>query len=317
MHPFRPPKPRRISELRPGARHRSAGADAAFSLVEIVIAAAIAAAVITTAVMIYQNITAAARPTASYSSLPVGATVLENLYGLSQTNLDVYSAPNYGRRADADLLRDKFWDDVARASAVFCLGRDGRNPSRPTTIAVPANFDGRTVGSPEAFRQLLPDAGEYDAYRGASAATNASIFLLQPSASVVELSVRVIYDIDLVPIGSDGTYAAVTRHEAGVLTDYYDIFYPAVDGATVAFNPLVVAFERAARKNFVEGDAIDRLKIARGRPFYFVWWPDPAVPRLEAVPAATTYAATDPKASYPAMGGRTSFFFVVPMFPAL
>jgi len=174
--------------------------------------------------------------------------------------------------------------------------------------------------------QIPGSALTFTAYRGASTATNASIFILRPSDNAGELLVQAIYEIDLIPgttaEGGSGTYASVRRYQededAGesLLTDYYDVFYPASDAASVPFNPLVVAFEREARLNIDEGDAIDRLKVAKARPFYFIWWPDPAEPHLEAA-ASGTFGASDPRASYPAMGGRTSFFFAVPMFPAL
>ena len=161
---------------------------------------------------------------------------------------------------------------------------------------------------------------------GVSAATtDGTIFILEPSASSDSLAVRAVYEIDLISATTavSGTYASVRRYgpdgnggDTLVLSSYYyDVFFPSTS-ATIAFNPLFVAFERQARNTTVEGDSIDRLKVAAGRPFYFIWWPDPSMPGLKAR-SWVTYGSTDPRASYPAMGGRTAYFFVVPMMPAL
>ncbi len=242
-----------------------------------------------------------------------------NFYNVDATQTDVWIAPNYGRRAQADRLRDIFWDDVDTSAAVFCLGRNGLNSQHPLTIPVPAGWQGRLTDSPNVFRTLLENpASTFVDYRGASGATNASIFIIRPSIGRTELLVQAVYDIDQIATTTPpGTYASVRRYQGGVMTDFYDVFYPAGAGST-PFSPVVVAFERLARSALAETTVIDRLKRARGAPFYFIWWPDPAVPDLKAVPAAApSYAATDPRASYPGMGGRTSLFFAVPMFPPL
>ncbi|MGH8046394.1 MAG: hypothetical protein ACREKL_04040 [Chthoniobacterales bacterium] len=293
---------------------------AAFSLIELLVGVAITAAVITASVMIYQNLAASGGSRSSYGTVAVGAS-LPVFYGGTATSLDAYFAPSYGRAAAAEIVRDQFIEDLQSANAVFCLGRAGANAIHPTTVAVSSSFRGDSLDSPEAFRALLASAvpasaSVFTAYRGASAATNASIFILMPSDSATALSVLSVYDIDLTPTTSPaGTYASVKRYQSGTLTDYYDVFY-AASGGTVAFRPLVVCFERSVRRSLVEGDAIDRLKQAAQQPFYFVWWPDPAAPTLEAF-STPAYAADDPRASYAAMGGRTAFFFTVPMFPSL
>jgi len=290
-----------------------------FSLIELLVAAAITAAVITVAVMIYQNLSARGARS-SYGSIEVGAS-LPIFYGGTATSLDAYYAPSYGRAGAAEVVREQFNEDLQSASAVYCLGRTGANSIHPQDITVSASLRGDSLDSPEAFRTLLAasvpaSASVFTAYRGASMAANASIFILVPSESSSELRVLSVYDIDLTPTTSPvGTYASVKRYEDGTLTNYYDVFYPASTG-TVPFKPLVVSFERAVRQADVEGDAIDRLKQAEAQPFYFIWWPDPAAPTLEAF-SEPTYDADDPRASYAAMGGRTAFFFAVPMFPSL
>ncbi len=287
-----------------------------FSLVELVVALAIGVAVITAGVLIFQALGAGTRAGGTYAFVTIGKPAMMNLYGIDAVGTDAFVAPNYARRAQADRLRDLFWEDVGRASAVFCLGRDELNDLRPTTITVPADFRGQVTDSPEAFRILLANAATFVSYRGASGAKNASIFILRPSIGPGELLVQAVYEVDFVEATSPaGTYASVRRYVGAALTDFYDVFYPAGAGA-VAFSPVVVAFERLARLGVDEGTVVDRLKVARDAPFYFLWWPDPAVADLNA---ATTEAfdSTDPRAAYAAMGGRTSLFLVVPMFPAL
>jgi prepilin-type N-terminal cleavage/methylation domain-containing protein len=310
---------------------------AGFSLIELLVAVAITASVITTAVMIYQNLVASGGARTSYGAVDIGAS-LPIFYGEDVTSLDAYFAPSYGRAAAAELVRDQFIEDLQSASAVFCLGRNVANTIHPTEIEVSATLRGSSLDSPNAFRSLLASAipasaSIFTAYRGASMATNASIFILKPSAVpqsasdgqpevLPTLKVLAVYDIDLTPATSladpsnTGTYVSVKRYQSEVKpTHHYDVFYAASSG-TVAFKPLVVCFERSVRRARVEGNSIDRLKQAAERPFYFIWWPDPAAPTLEAF-SEPEYSDDDPRASYAAMGGRTAFFFAVPMFPSL
>jgi hypothetical protein len=79
---------------------------------------------------------------------------------------------------------------------------------------------------------------------------------------------------------------------------------------------LFITFERSARLALRETPAtIERFKRAAERPFYFIWWPDPAARHLG--PVANTFASSDPRQAYNQMAGRTSFMFTTPMFPAL
>jgi type II secretory pathway pseudopilin PulG len=297
-----------------------------FSLIELLVAAGLAATVLTVGVLIFQNIGAGRYHVSSYGAVTIGAAAIENFYGQVGTDVLTYWAPNYGRAAQAEILRERFLDDIAHANAVFCLGRNGLNTTRPTVIppegAATGSFHGRSIDSPDAFLAHLsfffPDAATtFAPYRGASTATNASIFILQPSSAADSLSVRAIYEIDLTPTtpGSspEGTYASVRRYVGDTLTDRFDVFFPSGPGA-LDFNPLVVAFERSAR--LATPDSSDPFKKAADRPFYFVWWPDPAERRLEAA-AAPAFGTDDPRAAYAAMGGRTPYFFAVPMFPSL
>ena len=59
--------------------------------------------------------------------------------------------------------------------------------------------------------------------------------------------------------------------------------------------------------------------MAANQPFYQVWWPDPAIPRLKSTAmltgASPTYAAGTMRAEYAKHEGQTSFSFIVPQFP--
>lgn len=51
-----------------------------------------------------------------------------------------------------------------------------------------------------------------------------------------------------------------------------------------------------------------------------MWWPDPAVASLDGDSYETepiSYTSDDPRGAYFQMGGRTSYMFTFPMFPAL
>ena len=316
-----------------------------FSVVEILIASAVAASIFTAGAMMFNVVGVHKKRLATFGPVQIGELASESYYDLENTiKIDSYFAPNYGRASHAELVRDRFLDDLDNATAVYCLGRAGLNKTgdvppkfpRPTYVPISPFLDGRQIDTPTEFLDHLnamdPDInGEniYTAYRGACGTPNGSIFVLQPSAFVDQLAVRAIYEIDLLYLSSEpsGTYASVKRYSQGDLTDYYDVFYPTsgVTASTVyptatgatAFVPLFVHFERAALLDKVEGAAIDRFKVAAESPFYFVWWPDPAAPSLESESFGGSFLATDPRSAYAHMAGRSSFFFVVPAYPNL
>ncbi len=303
-----------------------AGSARGFSLVEVMVASVISASVLTAAAMVFSAIGQNQRRLSTFGAIKIGSPAATNYYDLSGTTIDSYDAPNYGRAATADLLRERFWEDISHASAVYCLGRHGLNTVRPVFIPGPA--DGRTLDSPEAFRLHLASvvsqsASVYQNWRGSSSDyDNGSIYILQPSGFANFLAVRAIYDIDVQATSSPpGTYVSVKRYSVNVLTDYYDIFFP--DGADgVAFKPLFVFHERRARLKHDEG-IYDHYKTAADMPFYNIWWPDPAAPSLgpSGVLPSSSYSsipngAANPLPSYATQAGRTSYYFTVPLFPS-
>jgi len=299
----------------------------AFTLVEFLLALAIGAGVIAAAAIAYGTITKSMGRTASYDKVKLTAGVLNAFYGDGEfaagaTEVGAYYAPSYGRAAMANVVRDKLYDDVSGATAVFCLSRAEQTTSsqRPSSIPINPTYDARRLDSPNAFLTHLETAvpataSIFSAYRGAATAQNLSIFILEPSHDVTALAVRAIYEVDFVAATEPpGIYATVRRYQGGGCSDFYDVFYPTSEG-TVEFKPVVASFERAARLATNEG-VNDLLKVAGNRPFSMVWWPDPAADTLK-VESSMTFDSTEPRSAYEAMTGRTSFFMVLPLFPAL
>jgi hypothetical protein len=293
-------------------------------------AAAIAVCVLTVAVIAFRAVSQNANRYGQYTKIQLPSGALFALYGLSGTDLQTWVAPNYGRVAQAELLRETFYQDISHATAVYCLARTGRDSIvRPTSINIDQtiypNLDARTLGTPEDFRVFLErngvaDAGFFFGYRGAAGRTNLSIFILQPSTSETTLSVRAVYELDMIAtVGTPGgTYVSVRRYDNysnqnRAPTDYYDIFYPESDPAD--FPVTAVHFE-LSRRLAPSDTAYDLFKVAPEKPFYFLWWPDPATPVL-ANDSNPSYGSGDPRSAYGQMGSRTSLFMVVPMFPAL
>jgi hypothetical protein len=315
----------------PRTRHRLH----AFSLVEMSLVSALSVMVIGAGAMIFKLIGSQQRRTTDYGAIELGSANLLNLYGLNTTKINTWFAPNYGRSIRADQLRDFFHDDVETASAVYCLPRAGRNAVRPTTIPLAATVRGIELDTPAAFLTVLAAAesnaaSTFTTYRGAppASARNGSIFIIQPSTNdnPNELTVRCIWEVDILPVSTSsasGTYATVRRYVGFQLTHYYDVFYK--DDAS-GFGPVFVNFERAARASSGPSavSSIEAFKQAAAHSFYFVWWPDPVLPKLRPNGAETptdaagaTIGATDFRSAYSAHFGQTSYFFVVPMFPCV
>lgn len=274
---------------------------------ELLVTAGIAAAVITTGVLLFGSITQARESMTSAVDVEIGNTVYSNFYGANATitKVQTVATPNFDRRALAEELRTFFFEDLQYSSAVFCLSRAGHTSLHPTFL----NYTGTPPAIPNDFRTdlIAQDAAAgaiFTAYTTASTGGNASIFLIQPSVSG-NLTIRAIYDIDLVTTTNPaGTYASVRRYVGNTFTAYYDVFYPeqaADDPRTAPFTPLLRYFPSDATKP---------------KPFYFVWWPDPGIAPLNGDNRVETYASGDPRLDYLRMGDRTSFFMVVPQFPS-
>ena len=336
-----------------------------------------AAAIFTTASLAYRTITVHQRLSTTFQTVQLGPAITNAFYGTTAGTMDVYTAPNFGMTARAEVLRNVFWDDLAHSSGVMCLPRPaitvdalssstdhvtGINFIHPLLKPVPnptgitpapdpqGTFTytgaGYALDHPNAFLQVLldnnpagmPFAFSGQTYRGVPDpnAVNGSIFILQMSTESNKIAIRAIYDIDLLAVSDPnittspnvGTYASVKRYvpvpasAAGLaqdtgLTHYYDVLYPGPDQPPTQFGPIFACFERSVRSAVVETNTEQAFKRAADRPFYFIWWPDPATPRLQGTPATATYTATDPRNYYTTHENQTCWMFTVPMFPPL
>jgi len=299
-----------------------------FTLVELLVAAAIGAALIAAAVIGFGVVSSLPLRQGTVNvSLPSG--VIANFYGTNFATLTLGSNPNYFQAAQARRMKDRLMSDVAASSAVFCLGRNvsGSPALRPAEIAVPGGTDFRSHSTPSTFRAFLASA---DATLGSAFpaqqdgalrnTTNASIYVVGTLASVSDytnrLAILATYEMDFVPTVSPtgGTVASVRRYSGtntSVPTDYYHVYYPEAANGSDGFRPLAAFFGRAA----ADDDDNDPFAVAVNQPFTFVWWPDPLVSSLGAgqVPGSST----NTRANYANMAGRTSLFFVLPAFPSL
>lgn len=296
---------------------------AAFSVVEVIATISLSAVFFTAASLVYQNITANSRALGSLEAVTLEAEAFYNLLKIEAAGetatLNVYSAPNHGRSAFASNLAEHFQDDVAAASAVYCLGRDGLNTLRPTAISYPNGS--LPLDTPERFLEHLVSQYGADAtaqfvdYRGAAVTEDLTIYLLQPGGSATELVVLSVYEVDVVPVSGLGHYVAVRRFIGEELTAYYDVLYPT--GRGTPFAPMAVHFYRRGLAPSETNAEVAKYMVANEQPFYLIWWPDPSARTLEgpSSPPEPSAAADSPVWDYYHMGGRTRFFFTVPAFP--
>jgi len=283
--------------MTPRPKRNSSG----FTFVELLVALGICAIVMTVAVAAYGSIMRTGNSSIRAEDVDLGSAVYTNLYGgATGSVIAVGRSPNYSSTAQAESMRERLHQDTSTAIGIFCLGRDGRSSSRPSSINFSNDLDGRMMTNPLAFRGLLTNAADFssnasNAIRG----TNLSIFILGASTNAYQLAVRAIYETDMVTTASPaGVYASVRRYEGAILTDYYHVFYA---DQTNSFSPAAYFYPRGSVNS-----------VTVNRPFYLVWWPDPSV---RSLPPA---AAGDPgAAAYTNMTGRSSLFFVLPQFPSL
>ena len=297
---------------------------------ELLVAAAIGAALITAAVVGFGVV----------SQLPLrGGNVnvslpdetISNFYGTNSAFITLGGNPNYFQAAQARRMKDRLLADVAAASAVFCLGRNmaGNPSSRFHELYLTDPVDFRTNATPQGFRDFLVGLdGDLAAVfpeqpDGALVGlTNATIYAVGTLTSILNysntLTILATYEVDFIPTvePAGGTFASVRRYSGtnmAVPTDYYHVYYPDEANGADGFRPIASFFGRAAADNS-GGD--NPFKTTGNHPFTLLWWPDPLISSLAAteIPAANTESA---RANYANMAGRTSLFFVLPAFPSL
>ena len=299
-------------------------------MVEILVAAAIGAALITAAVIGFGTISQSPmRQGVANVSLPAG--VVQNLYGTNSAFITLGANPNYFQSAQARRMKDRLLSDAAAASAVFCLGRNepGRASSRVHQINLTDPEDFRTNATPGSFRNFLvrmdgdlesvfPEQQDGALLR----TTNATLYIVGTLSNILNysntLTILATYETDFIPTVQPpgGTVASVRRYSGtntAIPTDYYHVYYPGETNGPDGFRPLAAFFGRAAAK---PSGATDPFAVATNNPFTFVWWPDPLVSKLGAgfVPSASEGS---PKDNYSNMADRTSLFFILPAFPSL
>lgn len=287
-----------------------------FTFVELVVALGIGAAVIMVAILAYGAIS---RSGPSRYQVNVTLTNAAAYYNTTNSLIAVSEAPSFAAASMAESMREKLLGDISSASAVCCLARDKPNPSglRVTNLALPTNFDVRSMVTPEDFRTHLIEKmpNVYESYSGATTNSNLSIYILSYSGNSTTVNVKAIYETDLISLAGNtpGVYASVRRFVGTTMTDYYHVFYP---GQTNTFSPLAAFFEKASLGTSGT-NSVDRYRQAEKRPFYFVWWPDPSKKNLASDYPPETLINSDARWDYSGMAGATSFFFVIPVFPPL
>jgi hypothetical protein len=316
-------EPRDDKPARGIATWRSQSRTAGFSFAELLVAISIAAFVLVIAVMAFQAIGLFSLGRSSLQTITFSDSgVMTNFYNTAGTKVSTWSTPTYGHLARVEELRDKYYEDVQKSIAVYCLPRVGRSSLRTNALTIPASyaigtFDFRRLSTPELFRQFLadslPSAGAgfstnaYAIESGAVRGRNLSVLMLRKSSSRTSLNLHCMYEVDFVrPSSPGGIYASVRRYEGAVLTDYYDVFYPDVSDTTALNSDyfyVAAAFERSVRPSSSSSVA----NVASRQPFYFVWFPDPASPTLPSSSGSYTNGMID----------QTSLLFVTPMFPSL
>ncbi len=278
----------------------------AFTFVEMVVALAIGAGVLVVAVLAYGAIFRSGLPSLRDEEVQIPAATMLNFYGTNTTSLAVSRAPNLTAAAMAESLGQRFREDVSKAVAVYCLGRDGLNSLHPAVVLLSETNDVRTWTDRNNFRALLPNSNTFTTNTNAAIrGSNLSIYLLGPSTNMSQIPVLAVYDADLVTNTTPaGVYASVRRYEGSTFTDFYHVFYTS-DRSTVtnSFWPLACYYPR------------NSANCTNARPFYLVWWPDPASSRLP--PATNGSPGTNVRAAYTNMGGQSTLSFVIPAFPAL
>jgi len=325
-----------------------------FSLIELLVVAAVGALMFTAAALTFRVIAQNHRTPGLFQEVALPAGVGDNFYpGSGLTTVDSYVAPNFGRCSQADSLRTLFLEDVEKSIAVFILPRGGHtNTIRGRTLNLYGTLP-QALDTPAAFRAFLaanPDTGSaaqvFSSYRGAppesgtvtttstdpdtgdtivttstQAITNATVFLLQPSGSNTQLWIRCVYEMDYIGLTPDASQASAPDVPCvfASVRRYVDHtlthYYDCVfRDALVSQAGIPCAHFERASRTIVAEGAADVFKRAANQPFYLMWWPDPGLPRLQGTGGG--YAGGTPQAAYARHEGQTSYLFVIPQFPA-
>src|SRR5687768_14428947 len=143
-------------------------ASGGFSLIELVVVASVAAVIFTAGALAYRVVAKNQRTPGSFQEVALPAGVGANFYpGSTLTSVDSYTAPNFGRCSQADVMRTLFLEEVEKSVAVFVLPRgvsvntirgrilrlrDGStppNPVLPQSLDTPAAFLAFLLANPD------------------------------------------------------------------------------------------------------------------------------------------------------------------------
>jgi hypothetical protein len=324
-----------------------------FSTLELLVVLALGAVVLSGIMVTYGTLMAGRTNISETVEVTLPAARAANFFGAGAPSLrTIPVAPNYGAVARAEKLREEFNRDALGAASIFCLYRRASvvtNSLRFNWFPYNAATDGQ-IDSPRAFYDLLvrkyPVAAsvfEVPANPGAAAPpskvpdAHATIFLTSFTAEPDKLAILATYEVDVIryeALKPWGFYASVRKYsynaanltalESAFVSGFEVFFQPSMrvvtsvsQFSTEGFNPLFIMFDRAVRRSVVEDSVLgrDRFKVAAEQPFYFIWWPDPAMTDLASMPLSGQ--PREARRAYNHMGGRTSYMFTVPMFPAL
>jgi len=112
-----------------------------FSLVELLVVASLCAVVFTSGSLAYRAVAKNQRRATTFQEVALTSAVATNFFpGTTDTTIDSYTAPSFGRAALAQQMRNLFYEDVESASAVFPLPRPGNlNSIRERVINIASN----------------------------------------------------------------------------------------------------------------------------------------------------------------------------------
>ncbi|MCS7009196.1 MAG: prepilin-type N-terminal cleavage/methylation domain-containing protein, partial [Chthoniobacterales bacterium] len=260
---------------------------AAFTLPELLVTLAIAAAVITAALIGFSSFSKAREAIDQRTYLQIGSFAT-TYYGMpANATFETRSAPSPQRRFMAEQFREALYDDLYQSVAAFILARPNNTPIRPSSVNLTWS-DASPFSTPNDFRSVLVNNGVSNvpafnfnstslSYLQTANGPNLSLFFLSPRNSPTgPLRIRAIYELDFLPISNpQGTYASLRRMafdssaNAWTLSAYYDVFYPTPplssnSTAITNFQPVAAYFQPTQDAQFPQ-------------PFYFLWLPDPGV----------------------------------------
>lgn len=335
---------------------KSPSSTKAFSLIELLLVAALGAVVFSVGALAFRVVAGNQRTAGSWQTVFPPQAVIQNFFGASEPHpkfevpyIDSYVAPNFGRCNQADILRTRFLEDVEKSIAVFGLPRASNiNTIRPPRLELRGVLP-QALDTPEAFRSFLAantdtsaGAANFPSFRGAppltatypmtsgtttstviGPVTNASIFLIQPSGSNSQLWVRAVYEIDYINLPTDG--AVPTAPDVNCVFASVRRY---VNGTLTHYYDVVYRGSNISQAGppLVHFERSSRAGLSEAASIQkfkkaatqplYMIWWPDPGSATLAGTAAGTYNSSDPQSSYSQHEGQTSYVFVVPQFPA-